>query len=323
MLYLVKVCHEVFTYYKVGTTIDIDQRFSQYQAHAPECELIKTRPGDVFEENIVNKYLHTFPTGYWEYYKDEWFRCAPGDTTIESFFSRDLEEMKKVIWENRKKVLSSTSRLDVELWNIINGGAQVTKTIQDSNGNLILNPNWDFDKNFYTKTKTKTTGSTSIGGKITDPKLKNLVQTMESASRLDSKFKLYCKIREDLKSDKDKTSELLSCYGNSDMENLYSHFGIDKCRAVSYQFINLKRMLADESNEDPLRAEILGTFKINKKYTLKEIKKTLGEIYDRLGILSKTPKASDIRKYFNTKQASFYDKVTGKRDNGFKLTSIK
>lgn len=319
MLYLVKTCYDVFTYYKVGTTADIDKRFSQYQAHSPECKLISTRPGGEVEENIINKYLHTFSTGYWEYHKDEWYRCAPGDTTIESLFSGDLENMKKVIWENRKKVLSSTSRLDVELWNILNGSAPITKTIQDSNGNLILNPNWDFDKNFYTKI----TGGTSSGGTITDPKLKNLVQTMESASRLDSKFKLYCKIREDLKSDKDKTSELLSCYGNTDMENLYSHFGIDKCRAVSYQFMNLKRMLIDESNEDPLRAEILSIFEINKKYTLKEIKKTLGEIYDRLGILRKAPKASDIREYFNTKKASFYDKVTGKRDNGFKLVSIK
>lgn len=319
MLYLIKICHNVFTYYKVGTTADIDKRFSQYQAYIPECELVKTRPGDVFEENIIKRYLHTFPTGYWEYHKNEWYKCAPGDTTIESFFSVDLEEMKRVIWENRKKVLSSNNQLDVELWNVLNGGAPVTRTIQDPNGNLIINPDWDFDKNFYSKV----TGSTISGGTITNPELKNLVQTMESASRLDSKFKLYCKIREDLKLDRDKTSELLSCYGNTDMESLYSHFGIDKCRAVSYQFMNLKRMLIDESNENPLRAEILITFKINKKYTLKEIKKTLGEIYDRLGILSKSPKASDIREYFNTKQASFYDKVTGKRDNGFKLISIK
>lgn len=318
MLYLIKICHNVFTYYKVGTTSDIDKRFSQYQAYIPECELVKTRPGGTFEENIIKRYLHTFPTGYWEYYKNEWYKCAPGDTTIESFFSVDLEEMKRVIWENRKKVLSSNNQSDVGLWNVLNGGAPVTRIIQDPSGNLIINPDWDFDKNFYSKV----TGNTS-GGTITNPELKNLVQTMESASRLDSKFKLYCKIREELKFNKDKTSELLSCYGNTDMENFYSHFGIDRCRAVSYQFMNLKRMLADESNEDPLRAEILITFKINKKYTFKEIKKTLGEIYNKLGILSKSPKASDIREYFNTKKASFYDKVTGKRDNGFKLISIK
>ena len=318
MLYLIKVCHDVFTYYKVGTTTDIDKRFSQYQAYIPECDLVKTRPGGVFEENIIKRYLHTFPTGYWGYFKTEWYKCAPGDTTIESYFSVDLEEMKKVIWENRVKVLSSNNQLDVELWNILNGGVSVTRTVQDSNGNLVLNENWDFDKNFYSRV----TGDTS-GGTITDQDLKNLVQIMESAPRLDYKFKLYCKIREDLKSDIDKTSELLSCYGNSDMENFYSHFGIDRCRAVSYHFMSLERMLADESNEDPLRAEILSTFKVNKKYTLKEIKKTLGEIYNKLDILSKTPKASDIREYFNTKMASFYDKVTGKRDNGFKLVSIK
>ena len=68
---------------------------------------------------------------------------------------------------------------------------------------------------------------------------------------------------------------------------------------------------------------ILNTFKLKEKYTLKEIKETLGNIYNSLGILSKTPKASDIENYFNTKRASFYNKVTGKRENGFKLISIK
>jgi len=158
---------------------------------------------------------------------------------------------------------------------------------------------------------------------IDDERVQTVIDQIKALPRIDYKFKLYCEVREKFKDDQNFTDKLLSYYIGTDFENFYSHFGIDKCRAVSYQFMNLKRMLFDETNADPLRNMILNTFKLKEKYTLKEIKETLGKIYNNLGLLSKTPKASDIKEYFNTKQASFYDKVTGKRDNGFKLVSIK
>lgn len=320
MLYLVKVCHDVFTYYKVGTTTDIDKRFSQYQAHVPECDLVKTRDGDVFEENIVNRYLHTFPTGYWEYFKNEWYRCAPGDTTIESYFSVDLEEMKRVIWENRKKVLSSYRQLNVELWDVLNGGAPVTRTIQDSHGNLVLNPDWDFDKNFYSKVTV--TSPTATGNGTMDSEVEDLIKKLKSVPQYDVRFRLYCEAREKFKSDRRKTSDLVSYYTGTDMENLYSYFGYKKCLAVGFRAVYLKKELSDLALLGPLKAEVYNIFKAGDRHTLKYIKETLRNIYQKLGIY-KSPKASDIEEFFDTKRVKIPDKTNKKINNGYQLLSIK
>jgi len=320
MLYLIKVCHDVFTYYKVGTTTDIDKRFSQYQSYIPECELVKTRNGDVFEENIIKRYLHTFPTGYWEYYKNEWYRCAPGDTTIEFFFSVDLEEMKRVIWENRKKVLSSYCQLDVELWDVLNGGAPVTRTIQDSNGNLILNPDWDFDKNFYARVTATNINLAGIGAM--DFEVIDLIKKLESVPHYDVKFRLYCEAREKFKSDSCKTSDLVSYYTGTDLENLYSYFGFDGCRAVGFRTIDLKRKISDQLQLDPLKTMIYGIFKVKERYSLKYIKDTLRNIYHRLGIY-KSPKASNLEEFFEVERIKMISKVDKKSYNGYRLLSIK
>lgn len=316
MLYLVKVCHDVFTYYKVGTTADIDKRFSQYQSYIPECELVKTRPGDVFEENIIKRYLHTFPTGYWEYHKNEWYKCAPGDTTIESFFSVDLEEMKKVIWENREKVLSITNKLDVDLWVVLNGNRVVSRTIPGPDGNLILNEDWDFDKNFYTRSS-----PCNIPGSV-DPEIKDLIEKLESMTCFDSKFRLYCESREKFKSDPNKTEGLVSYYTGSDLENFYSYFGFDGCRAVGFKTIDLKRKISDQLQLDPVRAEVYSTFEVGNKYPLKYIKETLRSIYQKLGVF-KCPKASDLEEFFEIKEIKMVSKIDKKSHNGYRLLSIK
>ena len=320
MLYLVKTCYDVFTYYKVGTTADIDKRFSQYQAHSPECKLISTRPGGEVEENIINRYLHTFPTGYWEYFKDEWYRCAPGDTTIESFFSVDLEEMKRVIWENRKKVLSSYCQLDVELWDVLSGGASVTRTIQDSNGNLVLNPDWDFDKNFYAKVTATNINPAGIG--TMDFEVIDLIKKLESVPHYDVKFRLYCEVREKLKSDSHKTSDLISYYTGTDLENLYSYFGFDGCRSVGFRTIDLKRKVSDQLLLDPLKTEVYNTFKIGDRYPLKYIKETLRSIYQKLGLF-KSPKASSLEEFFEVEKIKMVSKVDKKSYHGYRLLSIK
>lgn len=316
MLYLIKVCHRVFTYYKVGTTTDIDRRFLQYQAHVPECELISTRPGGEVEENIINKFLHTYPEGYWEYHKSEWYKCVPGDTTIETLFGGDLEFMKKVIWENREKVLSITNKLDVDLWVDLNGNRVVSRTIPGPDGNLILNEDWDFDKNFYTRSS-----PCNIPGSV-DPEIKDLIEKLESMPVFDAKFKLYCESRKNLESDQNKTEGLVSYYTGSDLENLYSYFGFDGCRAVGFRTIDLKRKISDQLQLDPVRAEVYNTFEVGNKYPLKYIKETLRSIYQKLGVF-KCPKASDLEEFFEVKEVKMVSKVDKKSYNGYRLLSIK
>ena len=63
-------------------------------------------------------------------------------------------------------------------------------------------------------------------------------------------------------------------------------------------------------------------FNIGEMYTSKSIKSKLGIIYSSLGI-SKTPKATDLGKYFEVKSVLIPNPETEKRDKGFKIISKK
>ena len=60
-------------------------------------------------------------------------------------------------------------------------------------------------------------------------------------------------------------------------------------------------------------------FQVNSRYTLKEIKLVLQDIYRDLGITSKA-KATDLGKYFNLSSVSITE--NGKRVNGYLLKSL-
>lgn len=82
------------------------------------------------------------------------------------------------------------------------------------------------------------------------------------------------------------------------------------------------RIINKINTERDLNCEIVKNFQIGEKYTKSYLKQKLGEIYKNLGI-SKTPKASDIGKWFEIKTCKLQNLITGKRDMGFEIMSIK
>ena len=56
--------------------------------------------------------------------------------------------------------------------------------------------------------------------------------------------------------------------------------------------------MIDVSKESELSSVVHKKFQVNSRYTLKEIKLVLQDIYRDLGITSK-PKATDLEKYYN------------------------
>ena len=79
--------------------------------------------------------------------------------------------------------------------------------------------------------------------------------------------------------------------------------------------------MIDVSKESELSSVVHKKFQIGSRYTLKEIKLTLQDIYRDLGITSK-PKATDLDKYFNLTRTKFSDPKTKKRIEGYLLKSL-
>ena len=73
------------------------------------------------------------------------------------------------------------------------------------------------------------------------------------------------------------------------------------------------------SKDDKLFSVVHKKFQVNSRYTLKEIKIVLQDIYRDLGITSKA-KATDLGRYFNLSSVSITE--NGKRVNGYLLKSL-
>ena len=83
----------------------------------------------------------------------------------------------------------------------------------------------------------------------------------------------------------------------------------------------LKTGMIDISKNDELSSVVHKKFQVGSRYTLKEIKLVLQDIYRDLGITSK-PKATDLDKYFNLTRTKFSDPKTKKRIEGYLLKSL-
>ena len=106
-------------------------------------------------------------------------------------------------------------------------------------------------------------------------------------------------------------------------ENYYNYYGTDGCRAVSYKDKPLREGISDKLLQNPLLLSISSVFNEGSRYTLKEIKEKLVDIYQKLGI-TRAPKATDIEEYYEIKRIRF-SKINneGKRDSGYELLKIK
>ena len=80
--------------------------------------------------------------------------------------------------------------------------------------------------------------------------------------------------------------------------------------------------ISDNIKSPNIKDRLISYFKIKSKYTLKDIKYTLGIIYRDLGI-SKTPKASDLCNYFEVSEVKIYDSVLKKQNKGYLILGIK
>ena len=103
-------------------------------------------------------------------------------------------------------------------------------------------------------------------------------------------------------------------------QKFYDFYGTSGCKAKEFRRKDLEQGFTDNIKND--ENNIVNIFNIGVSYTKKDIKQKLKDIYSSLGI-SKTPKATDLEKYFEVKSILIPNSETGKRDKGFKIISKK
>lgn len=131
------------------------------------------------------------------------------------------------------------------------------------------------------------------------------------------RMKLYCQFCDLHKDNQDIMSTLDHKIKDSKFRGFYTFYGTSGCSAKNYEEKKLISGFKTDLQGDKLKALICSNFKVGGRYTMKEIKKKLSEIYTSLGIF-KAAKATDLSNYFKMikTKITLPDKTV---ENGFKL----
>ena len=133
------------------------------------------------------------------------------------------------------------------------------------------------------------------------------------------KMKMYCEFIDKHQDNKEVSDIIYFKIKDPKYRKYYNFYGSSGCKAKGYFEDKLKLGMIDTSKSDELSSVINKRFQVNSRYTLKNIKQILQDIYRDLGITSK-PKATDLGRYFNLSSVSITE--NGKRVNGYLLKSL-
>lgn len=136
------------------------------------------------------------------------------------------------------------------------------------------------------------------------------------------KLKIYCEYLDSISGDQRLTNIIKFYVKDPDYQKFYEYYGTQGCKAKEYRRSDLEEGIRSNKILKKSINVIQNSFEIGKRYTFKDIKLSLRNLYTSLG-LSKNPKATDIDNYFNTENTRIPNPETGKRDNGYLIVSRK
>ena len=135
------------------------------------------------------------------------------------------------------------------------------------------------------------------------------------------KMKMYCEFMDKHQGNKEVSDIIYYKIKDPKYRKYYNFYGTKGCKSKGYFEDKLKLGMIDTTKNDELSSAIYNKFKVGDKYTLKDIKPILQDIYRDLEISSKA-KATDLEKYFSLTKIKFSDPITGKRIHGYLLKSL-
>ena len=320
--------------YKVGYTSSIERRLNQYFNHNPFIELISSREGDEELETLIHLCLYSLGYRYQKNGRlDEWFI---GDPEVLSIFHISRESLERKIWKYRDKVfdkdrIKDRRSLDYKLFEYLytkNKDSFVGVLIDldkfkkpfRTKAKLIDSIFWgNYSKDLQLETKLKYLSNWVPSGDY-EIALQNFIHEFEGTNRFSEKLKIYCEYLDYYKDIKIVFDNIRIYVKEPEYQKYYDFYGTPGCKAKEFIKKDLEKGFVDNIRDD--FDIIVAEFNVGASYTKKDIKQKLKDIYFTLGI-SKTPKASDLEKYFEINEVKITNLVTGKRENGFKIISKK
>jgi hypothetical protein len=141
-----------------------------------------------------------------------------------------------------------------------------------------------------------------------------------STGIFEKKMKVFCEFMDKYHDNEYILDSIKYKISDINYHNFYNYFGTAKCRALKYRYSDLISKLVGESKNDVLKVSVQNKFEVGNRYESKKIKKVLANIYLNLNIPG-TAKATDIKRWFETKDVIIVDPITKIRSTGYELLS--
>jgi hypothetical protein len=286
---------------KIGYASSLEARYKQYEACTPSFKKISSRFGDRDEEPLIHRYFHGLSDI--NFIKSEWYEIHKDK--LDWF----IEEFKKDYSEMEKAILDDFTNISVPLYKYFSKKYPTDPRVVE------------FDKK-----------SMGLNRKI-NLLYRKLIQNFPELSENIIKF---LKQMGDIPLSSDRLKLLCETRFNSDVQTImvlklisndesvyypYISLGPDRCKELNY---NMEK-IGWEINHgwgsvkiDTILDEIYKEFHVGDIISNTDIKQKLRDIYLRIGY-SRTPKAVNLKEFFEIKKCHLTDKSTGSRDHGYKL----
>ena len=317
---------------KVGYTKDLDGRFNDYFTANPYYEKISTREGDKKLEDLIHFCL--IGLGLQTKVNNrlkEWFQDDP---RVRDIFHYPRKKIENLIWENRNKAFNPLKirfrdTLDFELYDYLYKTHRRTfrgDRFKAIGGKIIDSHAFEVDvvyKECYLSQELRLNPLPRVFSeelvKLVDD---FLVGEFYSTRHFNLRLEAYCNFMDKYKPlyGQDVVELVYHRTLDDTFRSYYDYFGTSGCKAKEYRKGELEKGIKDTLN---LSYDLIyETFEVGKRYTLKEIKQTLADIYGKMK-LNRSPKASDLQEFFEVSDIKVYDSQTKKQSKGYLIKNIK
>ena len=237
-----------------------------------------------------------------------------------------LSEFDKMSIEGKQKYIQKL-KSDIEVSKYENDYVSISKKTGEPVYNSFIEISqeraWEVSQKDYQDKISVTKSLESLTSNVSEyrSKLEKEVQDFllydfNTTGIFEKKMKAYCEFMDYLGKNKDEASDIFYYITkDSRFRKYYNFYGTKGCKALKCQEKSLEQGMINESKDDELSSVVHKRFQVNSRYTLKEIKLVLQDIYRDLGITSK-PKATDLGKYFNL------TRIRIKQQEGYLLTEL-
>ena len=301
---------------KVGYTDDVNKRMGQYFSANPGFDVLGIREGDEILEDMIQIYLT-----YLGYQRriggrlNEWFNDRP---EIQQIFHINRDKLERILWRSREKVFNLTRTTHLNIYEYLreknlDSYSGVNYKL-DENSNIIPIKYNKLDLYYQTSIINKNLDIETEPTGIDD--LDNFIKEFYSTGNFSNRMKAYCEFVDQYGKDNYIMGIVDIRIPDPKFKSYYNLFGTSGCRARSYRDDRINTIIDSRIKINNLSTKVSEMFKIGKRYSRKDIKLLLSQIYSSLEI-KKIAKANDLEKWFEVKEINI--NIAGKRSKGLEL----